>query len=268
MTTNSRRGFAKTLGMTGGGVGAFFANTKKADAAIMDSDILQFALNLEYLEAEFYTYASSGMSISQMGVSITGQGNAGATTGGQQVSFFANSTLQQTISQIAADERAHVTLLQTALTGLGVMPIAKPAINLNALMTGFQSQEAFLGLARAFEDVGVSAYGGAAPLIQSSAILATAARILATEAEHTGNLRLHCALYQAATVALDGADSLPPPSGTKYISTNASGLTAVRTPGQVLYIAYGLAANVTSGGFFPNGVNGTINMSSAAATSN
>src|SRR5665213_2338843 len=109
MKTNSRRGFAKTLGMAGVGMGAFLANTKKADAAIMDSDILQFALNLEYLEAEFYTYASTGMSISQMGITITGQGNTGATTGGQQVNFFANSTLQQTTMQIAADERAHVT---------------------------------------------------------------------------------------------------------------------------------------------------------------
>jgi len=42
-------------------------------------------------------------------------------------------------------------------------------------------------------------------------------------------------------------------------------LCAARTPGQVLFLAYG-AAGVTSGGFFPNGVNGVINTSSAAAT--
>ena len=178
------------------------------------------------------------------------------------------SSLANSLAQIAADERAHVTLLQGAITSLGGTPIAKPALNLNALNSGFQSQEAFIALARAFEDIGVSAYGGAAPLITTNAILATAARILATEAEHTANLRLHASLYQAATAQLDGADSTPPPTGTKYFSTNATGLTPVRTPGQVLYLAYGNAANATSGGFFPNGVNGNINTSTAAATAN
>lgn len=151
---------------------------------------------------------------------------------------------------------------------LGITPISKPAINLNALNSGFQSQQAFIALARAFEDIGVSAYGGAAPPITTNSILATAARILATEAEHAANLRLHASLYQAPTMQLDGADSTPPPTGTKYFTTNANGLTPVRTPGQVLYLAYGNAAGATSGGFFPDSVNGNINASTSAATSN
>ena len=270
MNINSRRGFAKMLGMAGAGMGALFTKDASAQSTptINDAAILNFALNLEYLEAEFYTYALTGQSISSMGISISGQGNSGATTGGQQVNFFNNSTLALSVAQIAADERAHVTLLQSAITSLGAMPIAKPAINLNALSSGFQSQEAFIALARAFEDVGVSAYGGAAPLISSSAILGYAARILATEAEHSGNLRLHAALYQAPTAALDGADYPAPPTGTRFIPTNALGLTAIRTPGQVLNLVYGGQTGVTSGGFFPSGVNGTLNTSTAAATSN
>ena len=61
-----------------------------------------------------------------------------------------------------------------------------------------------------------------------------------------------------------------PPAGTKYFTTNSLGLTPVRTPGQVLYIAFGNTANVTSGGFFPGGVNGnsSLGTSAAAATSN
>jgi hypothetical protein len=77
-----------------------------------------------------------------------------------------------------------------------VQPIAKPAINLDALGIGFGSQEEFITFARAFEDVGVSAYGGAAPLISSKTYLGVAARILTAEALHTGHLRLHAALYQ------------------------------------------------------------------------
>ncbi|HEY4085538.1 MAG TPA: ferritin-like domain-containing protein [Bryobacteraceae bacterium] len=170
------------------------------------------------------------------------------------------STLANTADQIASDERTHVTLLRTLLTGLAIQPIAKPVINLNALSTGFESQEAFVTLARAFEDTGVSAYGGAAPLISDKTILGYAARILATEAEHTGNLRLGASLYQAPGFSLDALDTPPPPGGTNFIS-GSGGLTAVRTPGQVLSIVFG-GPNLSSGAFFPSGVNGRINASS------
>lgn len=263
---SDRRSFVKQLGMAGAGVGAFLAASGTLRADITDIDILQFALNLEYLEAEFYTVARTGKTIDQMGIGITGGGNGGATTGGQKVTFIEGSTLAASADEIGADERAHVTLLRNTITSLGGTPIAKPAINLNALGTGFESQEAFLTLARAFEDVGVSAYGGAAPLIQNKTLLGYAARILAAEAEHVANVRLHVALYQAPTAALDALDILPPPTGKRYASLDSNGLSAVRTPGQVLYIAYGFKAGATSGGFYPSGVNGNINTSSAAAT--
>jgi hypothetical protein len=269
----NRRGFARKLGLAAGAAGAAGLLTNSVEAqstgsATMDIAILNFALNLEYLEAEFYTMGTSGMNISQMGSTITGSGNSGSTTGGSQVAFIQGSTLYNSLLQIAMDERAHVALLQTAITGLGGTPIAKPAINLNALGIGFASQQQFIAVARAFEDVGVSAYAGAAPLIYTNSILGYAARILATEGYHAANLRLHAALYQAATTAVDGADTLPPPSGTKFFPTNSLGLPPVRTPGQVLNIVYGSAANATSGGFFPNGVNGTLNTSTAADPNN
>jgi len=257
---SGRRNFVRQMGLASAGLGAFLANVENvgAQSAITDVDILQFALNLEYLEAEFYTVARTGRTIDQMGVGITGSGTAGATTGGQRVTFNEGSTLAQSADEIGADERNHVTLLRGALTTAGVGPVAKPAINLNALGSGFESQEAFIALARAFEDVGVTAYAGAAPLIVNKDYLGIAARILAAEGEHTGNLRLHAALYKAATTSLDSLDILPPPSGTRYISVDsATGLSAVRTPAQVLTIIYG-GAGRTSGAFFPNGTNGNL----------
>ena len=259
---SDRRRFLQMLGLASTGVAAFLASSRNANAAITDTDIAQFALNLEYLEAEFYTVAVTGKTIDQMSVGIDGSGTAGATTGGKMVTFATNSTLAATAAEIGADERAHVKLLRMLLTGLNIQPVAKPAINLDALGIGFDSQESFLMLARAFEDVGVSAYGGAAPLIQDKTILGYAARILAAEAEHVGNIRLHTSLYQVTTKALDSVDIIPPPSGKQYISVDTNGLTAVRTPGQVLSIVYG-GPNLMSGAFFPGGVNGTINGSSA-----
>lgn len=261
----NRRSFMKKVGIASAAMGTVAATGGMAQSTLPgDANILNFALNLEFLEAEFYTYATTGQSVSQSGIVITGSGNSGATTGGSMVTFT-DAAVQAIVMELASDERIHVTLLQGAIASLGASPIAKPAINLNALGFGFNNMSGFLTLARIFEDIGVTAYGGAAPLIQSSTILGYAARILATEACHSGNIRSQVArLGIATTPALDGADHLPPPSGTQYFPTDSNAITETRTPGQVLYLAYA-AANATSGGFFPSGVNGTLNTSSATA---
>lgn len=263
----NRRQFLRKLGVASAGLGALAAVTAgTANAqAITDVDIVQFALNLEYLEAEFYTMATRGMSIADMGIGVDGSGNPGDTIGGKKVTFIEGSSLAVSADQIGIDERAHVTLLRNTLMSFSATPVAKPTINLEALSTGFESQEAFINLARAFEDVGVSAYGGAAPLIENKDILAAAARILAAEALHTANIRLHASLYKADTITVDDIDIAPPPNGDSYFTTDDNGLTPVRTPGEVLFIVYGSKSNATSGGFFPDGMNGLIKMSGSAA---
>ncbi len=262
----NRRKFVRNLGLAGAalGIGSAVKVAKaQSTSAPNDFDILNFALNLEYLEAEFYTVATTGMTIDQLGYTVTGAGTSGSVTGGAAVAFAASDAVTQAIAlEIAQDERTHVALLQSAIASYGGQAIARPAINLNALGFGFGSVSDFLKLARIFEDIGVTAYGGAAPLISNSAILGTAARILAAEAEHVAALRLLIAQQAIPTTALDGADIIPPPSGTQYFSLNSSALSEIRTPGQVLYLAFD-APSATSGGFFPSGVNGTLNTSDA-----
>jgi hypothetical protein len=268
----TRRHFMQLAGAAGLGLAGagWLANTNTALAqSITDTDILNFALNLEYLEAEFYTVATTGKTLSEIGIPTNGSGNAGPTTGGSRVNLHiaVGGDRTKTIAeQIAYDEQRHVLYIRNALSSLGVQPVAKPAINLNALGFGFGNLKQFLALARAFEDVGVTAYGGAAPLIQNTAVLGAAARILAAEAEHSSNIRLQVALNGVATTQLDGVDILPPPSGSQFFSLDLQNAqTAIRTPGQVLFIVYGFQANVMSGGFFPNGVNGAIHESSNPA---
>lgn len=266
----NRRRFLRKLGISSAALAAAsstsFAQSGAASSApaITDADILNFALNLEYLEAEFYTAATTGSTIASKGLNVSGAGTPGATTGGNMVNF--TSTQVQAIAQeLAHDEQTHVTLLQGAIAGLGGQPVAKPAINLDALGIGFGSQNDFLTVARALEDVGVTAYGGAAPLISNKTILGYAARVLAVEAMHSGNIRLLVAQNSIMTMALDGVDHVPPPSGTEYFTTDTLALSEVRSPGEVLFLAYGGAANATAGGFFPSGVNGRINTSAAAS---
>ena len=262
---SNRRSFVRNLGIASAAVGA--AGTlglQKANAQTStDVNVLNFALNLEFLEAEFYTIATTGKTLEASGINVGT--NPGPTMGGNQVTFANSLVFTSAVAlEIAADERAHVKLLQTAL---GSSAISKPTINLNALGFGFGSQNDFLKLARIFEDIGVTAYAGAAPLL-SSAVIGTAARILAAEAEHVANIRLQIARLNIPTAPpLDGADILPPPSNpNQFFSLNANALAETRTPGQVLYLAYGNMANATAGGFFPDGVNGYYKTSSSAAT--
>ena len=271
----NRRSFIKKIGVASAAVGAM-ATVGAIPAEAQSSteiNVLNFALNLEYLEAQFYTYALTGQSITAYGIGIDGKANSGNpasggfTNGGKKVTFSNNLIFSADIAaQIASDERTHVKLLRSAL---GSLAIAQPNINLNALGFGFGNQNEFLKLARIFEDIGVTAYAGAAGLLTTPAIITTAARILAVEAEHVASIRTQIARLNIATAPpLDGVDLLPPPSGPKttYLSINPNdGLVATRTPGQVLYLAFGDLANAKAGGFFPTGVNGALTMSSGPA---
>jgi len=234
----------------GGGRGKGKRNVKKN----IDRAILNFALQLEYLEAEFYL-AATGQP--QLTPDLTGGlGIPGPTTGGAAVTFTDPFT-GGTASEIAQDEYNHVELLRAVL---GADAAAKPAINLNAAGIGFGNQSEFLLLARAFEDTGVTAYGGAAPFVKNGDLLIAAARILAVEAYHAGNIRLQVIQQGLAGSdnALDGIDqptgSVPPADGPSqfnhgvfnYIPTTPEGLSLIRTFEQVAAIV---------GPFFPNGLN-------------
>lgn len=272
----NRRGMLKKLGIASAAAAAGTAVTgKRLRAAVPATpspiDVVQFALNLEYLEAEFYSIATTGQKLEQRGYDLSGTGNSGPTTTSYGAVNFANNfVLTGAVAQdLAADEIAHVQVLRNALLANGVTPIAKPAINLDALAArgaSLANEQAFLTLGRIFEDVGLSAYAGGAPYLAGSPFLPTAARITGVEALHVANIRLQIARLGIPSPQLDPADVVPPPTGTNFFSTNlANGLCATRTPGQVLYLAYGNAANATSGGFFPQGVNGTLNMSDGPA---
>ncbi len=242
---SSRRALLRTagIGITAGA--ASFALPKSLLVGKVDSVVLNFALNLEYLEAEFYTYATTGRGIEDFGIRTDGSGDQGQTTGGSKIDF-GSAIIEKTAMELAEDERQHVKFLREAL---GPDAVAKPSINLNAMGMGFGNVNEFLMLARAFEDTGVSAYNGAAPLISDKGILGAAAQILAAESYHAGNIRLLVDLHSLQTMALDKKDVLPPPTGDKYFCVDSKALGIARLPPEVLKIVKP---------FFPNGLNGTI----------
>ncbi len=267
----NRRKFLKVLGVASAAVGAMSVGAVSAEAqSTTEIDVLNFALNLEYLEAEFYTYGQYGYGIEKFGIGVSGVANGrssrdgGTTTGGKMVDFTDDQIFSKEITaEIGTDERAHVVLLRSFL---GRQAIAKPDLNLTALGFGFDTEKDFIELAHIFETIGVSAYAGAAYLLTTPLVIQTAARILAVEALHTGSLNTQVAKLSIASPKLDGADLVPPRTGpqTQYLPVNtANGLPALRTVPQVLNLAYG-GAGLTRGGFFPNGVNGAFSTTASS----
>ena len=264
-------------------------------AANIDGDILNFALQLEYLEAQFYSFAAFGVGLHNS--SLTGTGTQGQVIGGRQVAF-SDPLVRRYANEIAQDEIAHVNFLRSAI---GATAVAQPAIDVG----GTDPNGAFSSAARAaglvgpgvafdpyandnnfllgafiFEDVGVTLYKGAAALITSKVFLEAAAGILAAEAYHAGLIRTVLSAKGVATPSLltsadaisNARDSLDGPSdldqgisptgtgnaaATNIFPSDPNGIAFSRTPGQGLNIVFLKPGVNTSGGFFPAGLNGT-----------
>lgn len=273
-----RRRFVTMAGMaTVGLVGA--SQVRLSAQAVNDFDILNFALNLEYLEAEYYLRAVFGRGLRD--ADVTGSGTLGGVTGGRKVPF-ARSGIQQYALEIARDEEAHVKFLRAAITAFGGTPVARPTIDLQnsfnaaaaaaglgASFDPYESENNFLLGAFIFEDVGVTAYKGAAPLLMNKDVLEAAAGLLAVEAYHASEVRtvLYARGFGDATQkisdlrdSVDGPDDLDQGvvlnGEANIVPTDQNGLVFSRTTRQVLNILY--LGGQTSGGFFPNGLNGTI----------
>ncbi|MEV7552444.1 ferritin-like domain-containing protein [Amycolatopsis sp. NPDC089917] len=292
-----RRRFLKAAGAAGlGVVGATYLGvqatssasaTSEAAAAPSDAAVLNFALNLEYLEAEFYSFAVYGHGLPD---DLTGGvGTQGGVAGGKKVMFH-DKALHQFAKEIAGDEVAHVKFLRGAL---GEAAVSRPQIDLKdsftaaakaaGLISGYQqfdpfaNEKNFLLAAFLFEDVGVTAYKGAAPLITNKTFLDAAAGILAAEAYHAATIRTSLFdrdLGDAAAKISNARDALDGPGDddqgivlgnqANIVPTDNNGVCFGRGADRVLNVVYLNPGPVKEGGFFPKGVNGDIVASGGA----
>ncbi|HEV2645781.1 MAG TPA: ferritin-like domain-containing protein [Acidobacteriaceae bacterium] len=283
------------------------------NVGLVDTDYLNFALNLEYLEAEFYLRAATGQGLLPADNSATLNAvtiPAGTVVGGAKISGL-SAAQQNILNELAYDEQAHVRDLRLLLSGLSTSSLTAAvslpnldftngfnavasAAGIGSTFNPFQDWDHFLVGAFLFEDVGVTAYNGIAPLISPIGVagptnfLANAAAILAVESYHAATIR---ATIVGNTVAAGGVSNYPyftyanqistlrgtlgggnetpltlpggttssPTASTIVPATTTNATAFSRTTDQILHIVYGKAgAGVSSGGFFPNGMNGHI----------
>jgi hypothetical protein len=279
-TPITRRSALTTIGALGAAtaVSGCAPMMTAAPAGITDADIFNFALNLESLETEYYLRGTTGRGMDPADAGTT----PGSVTGGRMVPWQ-NADLREFMEEVAQNELAHVRFYRRVL---GAGAVSRPTIDITGGFAAagraaglgdfdpFASEMNFFLGGMLMEDVGVTAYKGAAPLIVNKTFLEAAAGILAVEAYHMGMAR--STLYRmggearrAANAISDARDRLDGPDDldqgievngrANIVPSNTDGQTFSRTPQQVLRIVYGTdRAGVTSGGLFPNGMNGTL----------
>ncbi|MBZ9734160.1 ferritin-like domain-containing protein [Mesorhizobium sp. CA18] len=246
---------------------------------IKDEDIFRFALNLEYMEAEYYLRGTTGKGIDD---SDAGS-KPGEVVGGKKVPFE-TPALAEILREVAENELAHVRFYRKTLASnavdrpaidfdAGFAAVAKAA-GLGADFDPFGNQMNFVLGGMLFEDVGVTAYAGAATVLKNKEFLAAAAGILAVEAYHMGMAR--SSLYRmgekawkAANAISDARDKIDGPDDkdqgirvdgkANFVPSTPDAIAFTRTPQEVLRIVYLTdQSGVSKGGFYPNGMNGTL----------
>jgi hypothetical protein len=169
-----------------------------ADLGSGDAGILNYAYALEQLEAAFYLYVAahpySGISAAETAI----------------------------LNDIRDHEVVHRDFFKTAIGAAGA-PVIKD-LNVDFSSIDFSSRASVLGTAKAFEDLGVSAYNGAGKLLKSADYLLLAGKIVSVEARHASTIR---DLLNPNSMDFAGND----------VVTVDNGLDMARTPTEVLTIA-------------------------------
>ena len=183
---DSRRSIFKNFGSTSKkitmaalpfAIGSFFQKAYGQTNTTV-AGVLNFALQLEYLEYNFYI---SGLNSPQI---IAG---AGGPTNAAYNAFV----------KIRDHESAHVNFLKNTVTALGGTPVSFTAANFDFTAKGtfpdvLTNYDTFLAVAQAFEDTGVRAYKGQAGNLQGTAnrpYLTAALNIHSVEGRHASHIR-------------------------------------------------------------------------------
>jgi rubrerythrin len=193
----TREAFFRKAAVSLAGTSAIMAGLPSlASAASLpesDIEILNFALTLEYLEAEFYAQAKDNIP---------------------------SGPAREFASLVAEHEAEHVKALKGLLRGKAVK---KPKFDFGNAVTDLPT---FLKTAFVLENTGVHAYLGQAGKLKTPALLGAAASIVTVEARHAAAIAL-----VTDQARLKGPGGITPQGGFDTPKSKAAILKAVKATG-------------------------------------
>ncbi len=253
-----------------------------------DAPIVNFALNLQYLAAQFYAHASTNAGLSAS--VLTGVGGQGASTANGLQLLNAAPAVARYASEVATDKASRLTEVRTALSSAAV---GQPALDLSASVgaataggaqttvaamvgaaaSAFSSDQAFLSAALLFEDVSAATFRNALAQVTSPSAQTLLTDLLADSTYHAGLLRSALVAEGASDASLktlstlrQSLDGVGPPEtddvtdGQDIVTSNGYAVAFTRSPAQALNVLYLNPAAATAGGFFPQSLNGAIRL--------
>ncbi len=285
----NRRRFLSTLAAAsavatvGGALAGRTAQAQTAAALPPVVDVLNFALNFEFLEAEFYSYGFNGQTL-QANIAASAAATAAGKTplianaptvtsnvlaGTEPTVTITDPTQLAILGGLLQDEAHHINLLQQNIITLGGTPITEPVLDYSAggKMAAVTSPTLFFAAARQFTALGNSAYAGSAvDLVSNTSVLEAAAQILGAEGQHLGAINYLCialGIGNPPDLQIDAQDVYPgeaqnpgypavftvtPIGAVPYTSANATppALGIVRNTSQVLGVVYGVSTPTTT----------------------
>lgn len=219
---------------------------------VSDLSLLTLGLNLEYLEATFYLFATTGAGLpaSQKG------GQPGTVSGGRNATLT-NPSVSALARELAIEERQHVDVLRNTIVSMGMVPVSLPSIDFdagfnyimrqagivgpNATFDAFANDLNFLLACYVFEDLLVTLYRGAIPLIASKPTLDLVGGLAAAEGYHAGIVRtLLFAMGESGTNAISYVRSVLDGSAGTPAQGNDHGIGTLRAPSLVNADSFGI----------------------------
>ncbi|RYR12602.1 hypothetical protein Ahy_B04g070067 isoform H [Arachis hypogaea] len=229
-----------------------------------DADLIEVALNLEYLEAEFFLYGAEGYGLDVVNPNLT---EGGPSPIGGKIADL-SPLIKDIIFQFGLQEVGHLRAIKSTVRGF-----SRPLLNISSAIFGQIINNAFgkrleppfdpyandinyLIASYVIPYVGLNGYVGANPLLQS----ATAKASVTEFTNRISNLRNKLGREGIKDEGL----VVPKELGAEgevtgnILSANDYSLSYPRTPKEILRIVYGTGDEHVPGGFYPLGANGTI----------
>ncbi|KAK2394772.1 desiccation-related protein PCC13-62 [Trifolium repens] len=267
--------------------------TTKETISILDVDFLEFPLNLEYLEAEFFLFGATGKGLDEFAPELV---DGGPSPIGAKVAKIRDLTIKDIIFQFGLQEVGHLRAIKSTVKGFPrpLLDLSKSSFAkvidkafgrpLHPPFDPYANDINFLLASYLIPYVGLTGYVGANPLLQNATSRQLVAGLLGVESGQDAVIRT--LLYERRSLKVKpygvsvgeftdrisnlrnklgnggvkdiGLSNIDSGEVGNILVGDESSLSYPRTPDEILRIVYGSGDESIPGGFYPKGGNGRI----------